>query len=281
MPTLQCRIETADMKGALGKQPAQPLTVGHEFAVQCDGESINLNTDQAELRLEKSDENKLKLLKIEKHESGQISLLVTSYRAGEHNLKAVQLVDSENSFLLGDLSFTVSSVLEENQEPFGPMGPIKLHLGWMFWLSLLIIVLVIASLIWSFFRKKIQRQKWLQEMAIHDSALTPVAEISKKLRAFMRKPEVESLPHLNQAFRIYIARKYLIPTMVWSDKVIIQDFKKRFPQEFKNHGSILIKTFFEINRALSAQQKTSVKDFEQIIELTRRCVEQMERSTGP
>lgn len=280
MAEVQCKVETAEMKGPLGVSAAEPLTVGHEFALICEGEWPTLNLDKIELRLEEQDKYKLKLIKIQQDSAGKASLLVTSYVPGDHQLKAVQIVDDEKSVLLGDLSFTVKSVInpqEAKQEPYGPMGPLVMSLSWYFWLSLVLIVAGVVLLIWTLMRRRLQRQKLLEEMSVHDSALSPVAEFSKGIRILQRDLNPEKLVEINKIFRIYLARKFQIPTLVWSDKLILKDFKKRFPELYKQYGSVLIKTIFEISRALKKTEQVKDNDLEQYIDLARRCVDALEK----
>lgn len=278
--TIQCKLEIAAMKGALGAVSGDKLSVGHEFAVHCEGEIPAFNKEKLQLQAGEQDKYKIKLLTFQQESNNKISLLVTSYLPGDHQLKGAKLLDDQHAVILSDLNFKVESVIHPQDppsDPFGPVGPLKLSLSVFFWLGLVLTIAAAGLLVWTVLRRKMQRQKLLEEMAVHDSALTPVAEISKSIRQFQRDLKVEKVKDINRAFRVYLARKFQIPTLAWSDRVILKDFKKRFPKLYRNHGSLLTKALFEINQALHHMDRVKEKDLEQYIELIRRCVDSLEK----
>ena len=140
------------------------LDVGKLFEISCQSDStsapefVNFNPDHLELRLSEAENYKLKILKAEKFSDNEMKLTVTSYKAGEHNLKALQIVDGDKSYVLGDLKFTVKSTIdpkEPRKEPFPSIGPFAVQLPMWYWLTgAVVLILVIFQIYWSIRQRK-------------------------------------------------------------------------------------------------------------------------------
>jgi len=283
MSVVNCQIEIPTHQTQLGAADAE-LTVGRQFLLQCDGEWPELDSKKLELRLEAADKYKLHLMEFQKTGPGHAQLLVSSYKAGEHKLKAVQLVDPEHSVVLGDLSFTVKSVLDPKQpesEPFGPMGPITFGLPWYYFAVPIVILATLA--LWGFFgwRRRSQKKRLIAEMNLSRSVLSPIAELSHKMRQVLRathhSPLQDLMTQINEAFRIYLARKFLIPTLVWNDGLILKDFKKNFSAIYEVCGTEVAQVLVELNRGRAAGSKIELKDIEQMLSHVRKASEAIEK----
>jgi hypothetical protein len=283
VPTLNCQVEIPEIKTSLGTATAE-ITVGRKFLLRCEGEWPDFAADKMELRLESADKYKLQLLEFQKTSSNQGQFLVTSYRAGEHHLKAVQVVDADHSVVLGDLSFTVKSVInpqEPETEPYGPIGPMSFGLPWWYFAALGAVILSLGVWIGIVWRRRVQKRKLIEEMKLSSSVLPPMSELFQKLRKVNRVLDetttATQLSVVDEAFRIYFARKFQIPTLKWSQSLIMKDFKKNFPSLHEDCGLYVMKTFVELERARQVQTEIKVQDLEQLLGLVRKTSEMLEK----
>lgn len=279
---MNCQVEIKDTIGPLGKVSEKELTVGRPFVLHCEGEWPELNAEKLELRLDAADQRKLKILKFQKNSSSDAMLLVTSYQPGEHQLKAVQLVDADHSVVLGDLQFTVKSVInpqEPPKEPYGPMGPVEFGIPLWFWLSIGFFAAVVGALVWWKIARRARRKKWMLEMKLHERALSPMADLGKTLRLILKdlskgKAHVQEL---RQAYFYYLARVFQIPTLKMKNGQILNDIKAAQRSLYDDQGAVIMKAMTELDRALATAGDVSEKDLEQLVHLVRRSAEAIDR----
>lgn len=270
------------------------LTVGSEFHLICDGEwPADLARNKMELRLDEADAYKLKVLDFQMAAANKAVLLVTSYRPGEHSLKAVQIVDPTHSIVLGDLNFTVRSVLnptEPETEPFGPMGPLVLSLPLWYYLVWTGFFAVLAFWIWVRVRRRLQRQKLLEEIRTHDSTLSPLHQFNQQLRSmrrnysFLTQPETvkpgetrEAISQMEKAYRVFLGRLLQVPALQWSDSLILKDIKRYHRKVYDECFLEMKKIFSETDRALKTQTELSPKDAIQIFDIARKTTDKINR----
>jgi hypothetical protein len=176
--------------GRSGHRLLLTVPVGLRPHLVCEGPWPELHRDKLELRLDKADQYKLKILDFQYISKDKAQFLVTSYKVGDHQLKAVQVVDDVSSVLLGDLRFTVKSVKNPNEpesEPFGPMGPILLSMPWWYWMIWLALFVGAGILVWIKIRRRMQRQKLLEEFRTHGSSLSPLHQFSQQMRKLQKE----------------------------------------------------------------------------------------------
>ena len=280
MPVLNCLIQTSE----------DALTVGQHFAVECTGDISQIRSETPELRLDEADKYKIHFFGLKKVADDKIELDLTSYRVGNHQIKAAQLIDGESSVVLSDLNLTVASVMDPQEpvnEPFGPMGPMNLYWPWWLWLILVFVILSVIGLISVRIRQRLQKKKMLEEIEQHDSALSPEDEFHIQVRKILRFHSILSFPEqkinpseaqailqrLNHQWRLFVARKFLIPTSKWSDKLILKELKAEYPLCHKDLGTEIKDLFLEFERALNPSKTISTKDILQIIEISRQVVD--------
>lgn len=279
MAQVQCQIEIPALNGS------QKLTVGHVFFLNCEGEWPVLKKETLELRLEEADQYKLKLLNFEYTSKSSAQLTVTSYKAGTHRLTALQIVDAENSVVLNDLQFQVESVINPQEpvaEPYGPMGP--LGISFPVWFPV-IIALIVFSLVGYFaYRWKLKREKkkLLAEMRLLENVQDPYFQFYQTVRKVQRVfsgaelPEEEMqkiLQSLNSAYKIYLARKFQVPTLKWSERKILSDLKRSHRDFYAVYRLEVRKALAELSRALNAKNKLTARDLEQLLQLLRQQVD--------
>ncbi|PIS09891.1 MAG: hypothetical protein COT73_12285 [Bdellovibrio sp. CG10_big_fil_rev_8_21_14_0_10_47_8] len=271
------------------------LTVGQVFLLHCKGEwPQGFDPKAMELRLDSQDQHKLKILDLQFVSKEEATLQVTSYRPGEHQLKAVQLVDAGRSVVLGDLSFTVQSVIDPKdppKEPLGPQGPVGFHFPIWYWIVLVSVLLSVMAALIIKIRARAQKKKLLASMHLDQWASTPSAQFYQTLRRLQRAHVFlsggEATPaqaqivvdELQEAFRLYLARLYLIPTLAWGDKKILRDLKKNHSEVNEHFGEELRKALAELQRAQTDAAKgksMTAKDCEQLLALLRKQVDHLE-----
>lgn len=277
MANLNCQINIPDAE--------KGLTVGTVFALDCEGEIPAFQAGASEIRLDAADAYKLKLLDFQK-DSSKLKIKVTSYKVGDHQLKAVQMLDSEHSAVLGDLQFSVKSVLDPNEprsEAFGPMGPVVLGFPYWFWLLIALFFAFVFGTAYRIWSLKTRRKKWLASMKLQESPLGSIALLGKTLRAYQRDlggaldKKRESVEALRKSFLFFLAQKFQIPTYFLSDANILKEIRVIDPKLFEKNELALKSTFQELQKLLKSAETMSLRDWEQILNLVRKTAEDLEK----
>ncbi len=288
MAQVQCQIE-------IPKELAetQGLTVGSLFYLNCDGEWPALNKESSEIRLDQADQYKLKLLNIEWPSKTSAKLTVTSYQPGQHHLKAVQVVDHETSVVLGDLDFTVNSVInpqEPPKEPYGPVGPLSLSLSILYPLAIVLFIGALAGFFFNRWRLRQQKKKLLADMRLNENVQKPYFQFYQTLRKLQRNfsytsgavPTSEEIKEfvesLGKAYKFYLARVFEIPTFAWNERKILSDLKRNHPQFYSESRLEVRKALAEIARAQKSLGQMTGADCQQLLELLRKNVDQIEQA---
>ncbi len=286
MGQINCQVEVPQRPG----EESASLTVGREFLLHCQGEWPAIKAALPELRLEETDKYKIQLLEFKFISTTEAELRVTSYKPGQHQIKAAQLVDAEHSVVLSDLSFTVNSVINPQEppaEPFGPFGPLPLALSIWYTIGFLLMVLALVSALAWRWRIRAQRKKLLAEMRLDQQAQDPLAQFFQVVRKSQRKyaffmnqeakPEEvkEFVAEIGEAFKIYLARHLQVPTLKWSTRRILSDIKKNHRKFYDELGPQLKQNLAEIQRASQADN-LSGKDCQQLLDILRKQVDQID-----
>lgn len=287
MADIQCRMDIPKEEG----EDTVALTVGRTFFLNCEGPWPQIKPESVELRLDRENQDRLKLLQFSFVSPTEAQLLVTSYKTGDHKLKAVQLVAGDQSVVLGDLSFTVNSVMnpqEPVKEPYGPMGPFGLRLPIWYPLALAAVVIAVCLYIAYRWRLRRQKQKLLQDMRLDEYAKDPFFQFYQSARKMQRSygffsggamaadEGVRFIAELETAYKIYLARKFQVPTLAWKERRILSDLKKNWPDFYKQFRLEVRQSLTEISRASQAGASISAKDCQQLFELLRKQVDRIE-----
>ncbi len=283
MAELNCRTELLEGK---------PLTVGDRFTWACEGAVPNFDFTNVELRLEEADKYKLKLFGVQKSEQGALLIDTTSYMVGDHTLKAVQLVDLENSILLGDLKFQVSSVQDPKepvQEPFGPMGPQRFFPTLFFGLLVTALILFLIPIFLGVIQRR-RRRKLMETLDSKSFQYAAFPELHRELRALERQhlfladhrtegSEDEkkiSFETMKSAFRVYLSRQYRIPAFNWRSAAILKALFRETnlrPEALKE----VAVTLREIERAEKDSSKQTSMDLFQLLKMIKNTSEVIEK----
>ncbi|WII70548.1 hypothetical protein QJS83_08770 [Bdellovibrio sp. 22V] len=294
MAAVQCKVETPSVQGLNDNQ----LTVGREFLLVCDGEfPKDLAQEKLHFILKPEEKYQIHLLGFEFRSPTTADLKVTAYKAGNFQYPDLQLSDGTTTLALGPVQYQVQSVLPPpnpgepptKQEPFGPIGPAEIGVPMLYWAILAGVIGLFVLLCVSKIYRIVQRRNMLERLKEHDSALTPLNQFHQSLRRLQRQNKVffgvpaaqeevqEVLQETNKMLRLYLTRKYRLPAMEWSDRLILKDIKKYHHSVYVEYGDELRKLLNEYHRGF--QDKDQVKE-QDVLNLTKHCrilLEKMER----
>jgi len=286
---IQCQVQIPNFERK-SELPAG-LTVGDAFELQCQYQGVL--KEPVELRLDQQDQYKLKLLSWQQNSDG-LHLKVTSFTSGEHHLKAVQLVDAEQSIILSPLDFTVQTVIQqkadEKPEAFGPMGPFALSLPWWFFAMWGIVILFIGAAIFIQIKRRAERKRLVEEINKYGTSLIPYTQFTQTVRKLMReysflsepKKILESeerkkfLEQLDLSYRIFIGRTFQVPSLHWADRVFLKEIKNKNKSLFENCGLEMNKVLRELKNAKTHQKEDmKAQDLIQLMDIARKNVDQI------
>jgi hypothetical protein len=295
VPVWNCEFapETAG-EGTSGSGVAlDSLTVGAHFDLKCHGD-IPVQWDKSApttLAFAKpEDEFTLAILTVKRQEPNEIDLVVTAYKAGQHNPDYVRILQSkgtaeEKGIEFAKPSWDVKSVLDPKQpaQPIGPYGPWNLTLPMWFWLVLAIVIMALVYFIFSRFKKFQQKRRLREELARHKTAVLPLHQFYKDCRNLRRRvfdakyasDYTTIAGDLNREFRLYVLRKFEIPTLDWSNSQILRELKRRHRHTYAQAGEPLRQALRELTK-LSARSNLTAQDVEQVQRMSLDAAERLD-----
>ncbi len=300
LPIWKCEFQP---DSAAPATPLDNLTVGAPFKMNCRGDIEVQWVKDFPVELvfpKKEDSYTLYVLKTESLAANEAQFLVTAYKAGEHKLEYVRVVQRQGpgaadaadaahlGFEMAKPEWTVKSVLNPNgkNEPVPPFGPWSISLPMWMILAVVLALCAVAYFGVRKLRKVNQRNKMLAELEHHKTALSPLHQYYRDARNLRRRlhnvKQVEELGELsrdlNREFRLYVLRQFLIPTLDWSDGQIVRDLRRRHKKVYNAAGDHLRKTLRELTR-LQVMQPVLFKDVEQMQRMSLEAVEKIDRAT--
>lgn len=296
---LSCQVEIPESSLQTFADTAadKALTVGGEFAILCNGawpeNFYPENSPLPEFVLAKEQAHSVKLLGLEFTGKDQAKLTVTSYKAGLLQFRDLTLKSGEQVQSLGDLEWTVASVMNPNepqQEPYGPQGPFKLTIPLAYWVILFAVIFLFVFTIGTKLYRRSQRKKLMSDSRLQESALAPAQQFYQSLRKLQRefgffngvKAEegeiTKACSAVEEAYKTYISRVFNVPALNWSPSLVISDIKKQKYQIDSELLTKMKKNLNELERASKSKVKVSEKDCQQLIELVRVHVDSLETS---
>lgn len=271
------------------------LTVGAKFMMKCHGD-IAVTWDQTapHFAFAKGDEQySLYLLKVMRQDPNDAQYLVTAYKAGEHAPEYVRVLqgvkDAEKGFEFSKPKWAVKSVLDPKQppQPYGPFGPWNLHMPLWFMISLLIFAALAIFLIVRKARKMGQRKRMLEELKLHATAMPPLhqfyrdaRQLRRRLHTLKESSELQQISQdLDKNFRLFVLRRFQIPTLQWSNRAILEDLRRRHRKIYRASGEPLKKTLRELDK-LKARAVMEPQDVEQLYRMSLDTAEKLENAGG-
>lgn len=263
--------------------PVAKLTVGDKMLLKCSGPTVSEWKAAPKIQFPNpEDEFTLAIVEPKKTGINDGEWIVTGYKPGGYKPDWILITDGGNNVKVTGLSWTVESVVEppkegEKAEPFPPKGPVFLIWPWWLWASIAGVAVLIGLVAYFRIRRYRARKALLERLAQKGTVLTPYAEFHKVLRQLSRKhpekPE-DYLKQLDDSFRAYLMREFVVPADEWSDGAVLKDIKKRNKTLFKEAGKDLAAAMREMKRAKAAK-RINVADCEQLQEISRKLVDKI------
>lgn len=283
---LSCQVVIPESsKLTFAETPAQnALTVGSEFSLMCTGEwPEGYFPEGAELPafvLNPEDQGALRLLDFKFRDQNTAEIIVTSYKPGAHQFKNLGLRSGEKYQDLGAIEWTVASVINPQEPPagpYGPVGPFRMTIPLFYWLLLFTIIFILFFTLGTKLYRKSQRKKLLSDPRLQESALRPAQQFYQTLRKVQRQSGDAAgvITQVQEAYQTYISRVFQVPALKWSPSLVVSDIKKRkllAPELLAK----LKKNLSELDRANKSKAKADEKDSVQLIELVRTHVDALE-----
>lgn len=290
---MSCQIVIPDVEGI-----EKVLTVGRVFNLDCETSAPPKFKEGAalEFKLDEKQKYVLKYLGLvqEKNAAGapssKIQIEATSYRVGKQKLDDVILTDGTEELHLGPLEFELHSVIDPQQappEPYGPIGPVTLPFPYAYFgppFAILVILFVFGL---RMYLRRRHKRLLLERMREYEGALPPLSEYHQKMRALRREKGLDTdkeLPHeeniavlrdVDRAFRIFLIRRFRWPALDWSEGALFSEFKRERRKLYDETAVDLRKLLREFAAGLRAPKLVS-KDVLKILEESRRVADKLD-----
>ncbi|MBX2987139.1 MAG: hypothetical protein KF802_04505 [Bdellovibrionaceae bacterium] len=286
-----CRM---DIPEAPGLAPGE-LTVGREFLYGCTGPWPEWK-EGAVLTLVLPPEQRFqaRLLEAKRTSSDTYEMKLTGYAAQPVKIEKLIVTDGVSQADLGPLDFTVKSVLDPakpEQEPYGPIGPMNLGIPLMWWAGGAVLLVALGLLVARLSYRRWQRRRLLEKIREHDAAVSPLAQLHQTLRRLHRESAlfagedvssaeaVRVVSELEEAFRIFLMRRFLLPAQEWRDALILKEFRKEHEELAELKGSELQRLMREFHAARHARHVEG-RDALQLTKQTRQLAEVLDAKGG-
>jgi hypothetical protein len=297
MADLQCKLEIPKAPGLNDNE----LTVGREFFLECQGDvPKDIDREKINFVLKPEQKYQIHLLGFEFRDSTTVDIKVTSYLAGPLKLDGLVMSDGTQTLNLGNIEYTVQTVIKPpepqpgeqqpaKQEPYGPMGPAVIGVPMVYWASVVGAIVLVALLAAFRIYRIAQRRRMIEKLREHDSALSPIAQYHQNMRRLQRENTVffggegtesdvlRSLDEGSRFLKLYLTRRFTIPAMEWSDRLIVSDLKRHHKKVYSEHGSDIKRTLKEYSRAFQDKKKLKTADVLNLTKSNRKLVESLER----
>ncbi len=269
----------------------ESLTVGDLFKLSCQGEATQLVKEKLSLRRPKEVPYALKILKVESLTDTSVELTATTYMAGDQAtpVTGYGITDGVNTVEFESFSLTTKTVInqEENPEgkPFAAFGPMGATYPLWIWIVAAVVLAVIAGFIVRIYRLSRQRKQFLRELAERSTALAPYHQFQKDLRQITRDLPVSHLEKwnaglaeqmidkLDSAFRWFLSREFKVPALKWSPTLVHREIRKIDRKLYRQAEQPLLVADRELRRAKKSTGRTSIHDFQQLLEIVRKAAD--------
>lgn len=295
MVTIQCKTEIPAVEGLKDNE----ITVGREFFLACEGEfPKNLIQEKLHFVVDEVHKYQIQLLSFEFRSPTQADIKITAYKAGNVQFQDLQITDGTETLSLGPIQYAVQTVIEQQQpkagqapqppQPYGPIGPARMAVPMLYWAILGSAVMVALASVVAIVYRSVQRRMMIERLKEHDSALSPLAQFHQSFRRLQRMNSVffggkaekahieQCLDETYQMLKLYLTRRFKVPALEWTPRLIIKDLKKYQRPVYAEYGIELAQLFKEYERG--TQDKKNLNE-EDVLVLTKQCrslVEKME-----
>lgn len=264
------------------------LSVGDTFLLSCKGDYQERMTENLKIEFaDEKDQYKVHILEFVRSDEQNLDLKVTSYKTGVHKDLKFVLRDGENGFQVAGVTFEVKSILKQENGPpqrmWASMIPVSLPV-WIY-VVLGLIAVVLLQRAYSFFKKRGQRRRMLEELQAHQLATTPYNHFTRQLRQMNRslsldgRPIAELIKELDLQFRMYLVRRFQVPAHLWSSTQTLRAIKGDHKLVYSTVEAQLRRCLVEFDRVPTGDSdRVKEKDFEQFAEMTLDLADRIEKS---
>ncbi len=272
----------------------ETLTVGMRFKWKCKGDvEVNWDADVKPILSFKDEKDTyaLEILKVVAQEPTQAEYEVTAYKSGTHAPEYIRVLQhqgtpQEKGFEVLQAQWTVASVLDPKQQPpqpFPPFGPWQLAFPQWFLVFVLLSLLLISYLVVRRVRRFNQRRRILEELRLHKTALSPLHQFYRDARLLRRRLHTAQSQEdllalstaLNREFRLFVLRRFQIPTLDWNNSMIVSELKRRDKKAARRGMDVLKSTLRELDK-VKARSNLTPQDVEQLHRMSLDAAERLE-----
>ncbi len=211
----------------------QEITVGRHVFLTCTGDYDKaFNFSAASIVSDEKNNLKIKILKAEARSANQFDIDFVFYSSGQFKFPDFIMTDGTLQISLGEQNFLIQTVIEPPKdgkapEPFGPLFPLRL--AWPISYTFIFVGVIIAllfSMAWTI-RKRYRYRQLLAKLKNYESLTPPDLQFYKSIR----QAEISGLPvnDLENAFRLYILRRFNVPAFDLKNASLLRFFKKNNP----------------------------------------------------
>lgn len=294
---MKCQVEVTPIQGI-----EAPLSVGQDFLLNCIGDwPRGIQPESVSLSLPPEAKYVLRMRSFELRSKTEADLKVLSYTPGRVQLPDLTLNTNQGEISLGPIEFEVHSVLVapdpgKQPEPFGPIGPAIISWPWIYTILIVIFVLGAMGAVGSYFLRKWQRRRLLDQLQTSNSSQSPENQFYQNIRSLQRKnplffaeaaavstqgthsdEALQALVTLEDALKTYLVRQFLIPAFHWKPNLICRDFLKqnrRYHSELSSQLLVLLNEFYKIKKT---QMCTDI-DAQTLFKKTQKWVDEVEKT---
>lgn len=273
------------------------LHVGDKYLMFCQGDFVQgLSAENVQLQPVAPEVSYgIVLLNVRTLDGKALWAEATSYKPGPQKFADYQLVSGAMTIPLTGKELTIQSVLaqkppEEMNHPDAMkmvfMGPFALGMPLWYWALWIAAVVLGLGLLFRWIWNRAQRRKFLATLARKATALTPYNQFNKELRQYLRDysdqkgweaKAQEAVSALDKTFRLYLLREFLVPADERKSGPVLREIRWRHKKMFRLVGPQLRRILIELDRAKEFKGTPQFADYEQLRDMCRRTVDQIEK----
>jgi len=285
-PQWNCHIDTPP------KDPAG-FTVGEVFEIACEGAPLALKPP-LKVELPETLHHVIVLLKPVSATDGKVVYQATSYRAGSVKMPFLNFTDAGGAgFISQPMEIKTMSVIDPKNPPKSPYGQMApLTMNYPTWLPFAgaVFAAVLVAWVLVFLRRRLQRKSLEKNIKKFQSPLGSYHQFSKDIRllkrgvvfsthvAWSEAQRKEYLLKLDEAFRMFILREYIVPADRWTTNMTLKHIHRKDRVHYERYEAVLVKALRELDRAKEQFETLFAKDIEQLTSICTQAVEQMWKS---
>lgn len=262
-------------------------TVGEVFNLQCEGPTVALSGQGLTLKLPEQQIYTLHLLDVIDQTDNKVLFKVTSYRPGEHKVQELKITEAGvPKIQVEPFVFPVQSVIKDpGQKPYGPIMAFQIAYPQWLWITLVVsAIILVFGLLFRTYRRS-QMRKVLEALKEHNTALGAFNQFNKDIRILTRENLFDQkngwsqeqkkryIESLDQIFRMYMLREFIVPALDWGDRLILKTIAKQDRRHFTQYSTDLAKLMAELKRAQKDQDKVQVHDCKQLTQMAQKVTQ--------